>query len=347
MLSELGFQPIRDSFYYGYYGQFRVVIDKQDGYINATKLCSDGGKNFFHWKETKVSKELIETLIQSNYNLTLDSEETLEPWSVAHYAPVADVMRIVKTFNISDQDKAISGTYCHPLLIPHIACWISPSFALKASSIINFFLIEEWRTKLMASEQAANELLNNLQNTRQTLENIQVDLDDVNDFASKTLLDLDASEEFNANLIDMLNEKNEEISVKQEAVSQLEGVVVEKAKERQVWASTHAFSMVKLNDEKSAHPFYVIRCQNRRMNGAITKLRRKFPQATVVYQHKKVPNAVNLYTRLKDHKSVKHTHNYCTPTCSEDQLLYLLNSLCGSTYPATNTTPLNSSIRHD
>src|ERR1700722_2375837 len=64
MLSELGFQPIRDSFYYGYYGQFRVVIDKQNGYINATKLCSDGGKNFFHWKETKVSKELIETLIQ-------------------------------------------------------------------------------------------------------------------------------------------------------------------------------------------------------------------------------------------------------------------------------------------
>jgi ribosomal protein L31 len=183
----------------------------------------------------------------------------------------------------------------------------------------------------MASEQAANQLLNNLQNTRQTLDNIQVDLD--------------ASEEFNANLIDLLNDKNQEISVKQEAVSQLEDVVVEKAKERQVWASTHAFSMMKLNDEKSTHPFYVIRCQNRRMNGAITKLRRKFPQATVVYQQKKVPNAVNLYTRLKDHKSVKHTHNYCTPTCSEDQLLYLLNSLCGSTYPATNTAPLNSCIR--
>src|SRR6202042_1208622 len=137
-----------------------------------------------------------------------------------------------------------------PLLIPHIARWVSPSFALKAASTIIFLLIEEWRIKLMASEQAANQLLNNLKNTRQTLENIQVDLDDANDFASKTLLNLDASEEFNANLIDLLSDKNEEISVKQEAVSQLEDVVVEKAKERQVWASTHAFSLMKLNDEK-------------------------------------------------------------------------------------------------
>ena len=74
MLSELGFQPIRDSFYYGYYGQFRVVIDKQDGYIYATKLCSDGGKNFYHWKESKVSKELVSTLQQA-----IDLDETQEP----------------------------------------------------------------------------------------------------------------------------------------------------------------------------------------------------------------------------------------------------------------------------
>ncbi len=73
----------------------------------------------------------------------LDSEETREPWSVAYYAPVTNVMRSIQTLNTTEDDKAIYGTYCHPLLIPHIACWISSSFALKAASIINYFLIEE------------------------------------------------------------------------------------------------------------------------------------------------------------------------------------------------------------
>jgi len=33
-------------------------------------------------------------------------------------------------------DRIISGTYCHPLLIPHIGCWISANFAVMVSDIV-------------------------------------------------------------------------------------------------------------------------------------------------------------------------------------------------------------------
>ena len=114
MLSEIGFTQIRDNYYYGYYGQFRVVVDKSDGFINATKLCSDGGKQFYHWNESKMSKDLISTLQQFNFNLSVDLDESREPWSMANYAPTPNVTKHIHTFNVSEEDKAISGTYCHP-----------------------------------------------------------------------------------------------------------------------------------------------------------------------------------------------------------------------------------------
>src|SRR5438477_11343572 len=60
--------------------------------------------------------------------------------------------------NLTKTDRIISGTYCHPLLIPHIACWVSPIFALHVSKIVNYYREEEWRLKLQASEQSAAQL---------------------------------------------------------------------------------------------------------------------------------------------------------------------------------------------
>jgi KilA-N domain/Protein of unknown function (DUF3627) len=323
MLSEIGFTQIRDSFYYGYYGQFRVVVDKQDGYVNATKLCSDGGKNFFHWKETKVSKELLSTLQQYKFQQAIDLDETQEPWSLSSYSPVNEVVRLVQTSNVNDTERSISGTYVHPLLVPHIACWVSPSFALKAASIINFFLVEEWRAKLLASNQATTELQSNLQAREQQVELLE---NNVNGWRTVS------------------NLQNTVINIKQEMVNTLEEKVVEKAREHQVWASTHTFTMLKTNDEESKHGYYVIRCQSRGVGAAIRKMRQKHAGAEVIYQQKRVPNAVNLYTRLKAQRVVQHKQNYCSPICSEEQLLYHLNSLCGTNYPASNPAPLNSHL---
>lgn len=58
-LLDVCYEQIKDNFWYGLFGDFKLIIDKTTGYFNATKLCKDGGKQLKHWLENKHSKELI------------------------------------------------------------------------------------------------------------------------------------------------------------------------------------------------------------------------------------------------------------------------------------------------
>src|SRR3977135_3855467 len=62
MLSELVFEQIEGNFWYAAYGPFRVIMMKDTGYINASKMCMDGDKHFHHWKENKSSQALIHSV---------------------------------------------------------------------------------------------------------------------------------------------------------------------------------------------------------------------------------------------------------------------------------------------
>ena len=133
MLSEIAFEQIKDNYWYGAYGEFRVVVDKSTGYINASKMCCDGGKDFYNWSRLKGSHELVEALVLENsladVSADLDYMQThTKPqiWGL--------VCKSITTAKLSTEDKLIAGTYCHPDLIPSIAGWVSPSFALKVSS---------------------------------------------------------------------------------------------------------------------------------------------------------------------------------------------------------------------
>ena len=43
-LADIAYEQIDGIFWYGSYGVFRVVIMKDCGFINASRLCGDGGK---------------------------------------------------------------------------------------------------------------------------------------------------------------------------------------------------------------------------------------------------------------------------------------------------------------
>src|SRR5271156_29768 len=82
-LSNICYSQIRDDFWYATYGPFQVVMMKKTGFINATKLCSLGGKDFSRWSENKSSQELIQALnrhrAQENTHDTMESSNsTLE-----------------------------------------------------------------------------------------------------------------------------------------------------------------------------------------------------------------------------------------------------------------------------
>ena len=62
MISELVFEHIEGNFWYAAYGPFRVIMMKDTGYINATKLCSSGGKQHKDWIRNKAGQEIVQAL---------------------------------------------------------------------------------------------------------------------------------------------------------------------------------------------------------------------------------------------------------------------------------------------
>jgi hypothetical protein len=121
-LEHIAFEDINDEYCYGNYGEFKVIMMKKNGYINATKMCQDiaeqsgSKKEYRKWHENKSVDELINAV----------SDEL--------HIPQKELFIIPKVENI------LRGTYVHPLIITHIAMWCSPLFAVKVS-----LFIEEWR----------------------------------------------------------------------------------------------------------------------------------------------------------------------------------------------------------
>jgi KilA-N domain len=124
MLFEICTSQIRDNFWYAFYGSFKVVMNKDDGFINATKLCSLADRKFSDWKCNATSLRLMhaveDEISMKSTNFTHHTSDLSLKNTVA--VNLETVCKTITTSNQTEEDKLISGTYCHPLLIPHIAC---------------------------------------------------------------------------------------------------------------------------------------------------------------------------------------------------------------------------------
>jgi hypothetical protein len=123
-IRNIAFEKITDEFSFGKYGDFNVIIMNKNGYINATKLCQEGNKRLLKWNQTKHAKELEEEIIKKILPNRNGSTE---------------IKYVINGGNI----RIINGTYVHPKLIPHIASWISPAFAIKVADIVNEYFTKE------------------------------------------------------------------------------------------------------------------------------------------------------------------------------------------------------------
>jgi hypothetical protein len=100
----------------------RTLLFREDGYVNATKLCKAGKKKFNDWIRLNTTKELIKAFSK---NLSLDIEQLVE-----------------------SSEGRYGGTWIHPKLSIHIAQWISSEFVVKVSD-----WIDEWRLSCNKNEQ--------------------------------------------------------------------------------------------------------------------------------------------------------------------------------------------------
>jgi hypothetical protein len=144
-LRDLIFENINDKYSWGNYGEFKVLMMRENGYINVTKLCKEGGKEFRFWRRLDMADNLIKETSSDGHRCTSD---------------------ILITINGGNQTLLTRGTYAHPDLVPHIASWVSPSFAIKVSRIVNEYFVREEKEKILRLEFEKSDLMKSLDTER-------------------------------------------------------------------------------------------------------------------------------------------------------------------------------------
>ena len=126
-LNNVCYEQIKDSFYYGLFGDFKLVIDKSTGCFNATKLCIDSNKRYRNWARSERACKLF------NYYKSCRSLS-----SASFYE--------IKLQNNDPLNKQITGQYVRQELILDIASWISVEFYDKCNRIILNYFVNEYKT---------------------------------------------------------------------------------------------------------------------------------------------------------------------------------------------------------
>lgn len=158
MISE----KIKDSFWYVENVDFKIVIDRNTGYFNATKLCIRSNKLYKTWFQNKKTKELFE-IFESQYHNDNGSSYEIQGEN-----------------NNDDLTKQYTGVYIHPDLLLNVGMWISTRCYFKCLDILKNqnFKIEEKSIKNPLKDlenkivEQNNKLIHNLEYIKQKLDNI-------------------------------------------------------------------------------------------------------------------------------------------------------------------------------
>jgi hypothetical protein len=279
-ITNLAYESINDKYSRAKYGEFNVIMDMTNGYINATKLCADGDKLMKNWLRNDNNKELIAEFEKNQLN----NEPVLFT---------------------SDSYGITRGSYVHPLLIPHIASWVSPSFARKVSVIVNNYMIREKDDeirRLTGDNIDLKKMFQDAEN-RRIEENRKCDEENrQRDEENKKMLQkmIEQNQKTHAKL-DKADNANEELqNTLDVVVTRLETVAEEIVKPSKRLEVHEQFVVMKLNNPKSDYSFKVFCSQNRNVAKAKNNVLREHCDATVFLEITPSPNSKNFLHNLKD-----------------------------------------------
>lgn len=283
-LNEIIYEAVNEEYGWGKYGEFRVLIRRKDGYVNATKLCKDGGKFLANWNENKNSS-ILSKEVSSSIGI-----------------PIDDLFQVV----VGGQNTEIRGTYVHQDLIPHIASWISPKFAIKVSRIVNNFIVKEYQEALRRKEGENSKLEQLLEESRQRQIRIEDQLKEsrCNQKIMQKQLDL-----ANENIIEAVRgvgEANRNIRGVQGTLNETAGHSVPPEHVQTKDSETYAIYFCRQDDDKAVY----VQCRARpyHLGNRERELRAKFSQFRLAVSISPVPNARTLASeferRIKEHGAI-------------------------------------------
>lgn len=294
-ITRLCYERINHRFSYAEYGEFKVVMDN-DGYINATKLCELGGKQYKHWSRNDGPQDLIAYFSE---RLTEVHGEGFE------------ISRVV----VGGQISEVRGTYLHYDLIPHVASWVSSSFAWKVSKIVNEYLENEKDEKIKSLEKTnydlmskMNELMLQTQSMMQQIKTANLkthqELKNVRNDNVKTHVELRKVEDDNITTHETLDRVSLDLAETKQTAKQIHNrlcktldVAVPPAIPTKV---QELFLLFNLNDPDARSPYKVCCLQKQSIKSSVRRLLLNHPQAVKILEISYTPNSKNLLHRLKD-----------------------------------------------
>ena len=315
-ITKLAYEKINDKYSKAKYGEFDVIMDMTTGYINATKLCTDGGKQFKNWTRNDSSKELIEYFEKSH---------RLE------FEPMTNILT-------GGQNTDLRGTYVHPKLITHIASWVSPSFAWKVSEIVNNHLIREKEYEIRKLTGDKCELVKMLEkecNERRESDKQRIESDKIN---KQLLLDMKLQNEKTHSKLDKTHNKLDKTKDILKSVEiRVEKIVDEVVPPTKQKDLHEQFGIMRLNDPSGEKHYKAYCSQTRSVNKAKSSIIKNYPQAVLLREVSPSPNSKNFLHQLKEKygsgkkSKIKVSYNYINlNNITEEELNTMLDDVIES-----------------
>jgi uncharacterized coiled-coil protein SlyX len=190
LINDLVFENINDKYAWGNYGEFKVMIMKENGYINITKLCKSGGKEFFSWKRLDIADKFLD-----------DVSSALQICRAG----------LLITINSGNTDTLIRGTYSHPYIVQYIASWVSASFAIKTGFIVASYFSREEKERCARLEAEKTDLIQMFKESERKREESERKADEERRKADERYQEMCKRYGFQEEKLDITNEKLSEV----------------------------------------------------------------------------------------------------------------------------------------
>ncbi|QRM15445.1 N1R/p28-like protein [Mudlarkpox virus] len=262
---------------------------KENGFINATKLCKLGGKEFYKWTRLDGTKELIKKV-----------EEINNIWKAKSSPPDLEGMILeIKNESKGKHRYEVAGSYVHQDLIPHIASWISPSFAVKVSKIINCYVSRKYEFKLKEKESKIEELIELLYKFNDKYDRDTARLERYNKrMEEKYDRDTRELKEHNKRMEEKYDRDTRELKTELIELKTELKKIEERLKDKVINPSSpnKLHRLVILQNKRDPNSFKTLRLQAERLNQETNKYKNEYKVFFNAYE----PNAVSCFNRLKE-----------------------------------------------
>lgn len=294
-ITNLAYEKINEQYSKAKYLGLECIMDIKTGYINATKFCASASnkpKRFDNYIRLDRYKSLFEYMN-----------------SAPHYRGAE------LTITMEGGRPDLRGTYLHPDLLLDLSSWISPAAYIRASQIVNNFLVKEKENEIMKANILLGEKDCKIDSLKKMFEESDKRREESEKRAERMLLNMTLQNEKTHITLETTNIKldnttktlekaeidNAKIKTTLERVETRIDLIVDEIVPPARQVSLHEeFGVMKLNDPTKARHYKVYCSQKRSVAKAKNNILKSYPNAVMFKEVTPNANAKNFLHILKE-----------------------------------------------